>query len=174
METGVHVHVHATNLERKTLDTLTKSTPSHSHWHTLTPSLRETQKWVESLYHFLDDHRSLCEAHTVDFFTLRHWEKVVPEGWREEVEREGLSVEEVVNPTAGGEDGMGGGLSHVHACTCTYICLNTIISVTCFLLPLSLLSHTSSLPPSLPPSNSRFSEEIPQHSKVSLTASGMG
>lgn len=107
METRVPL----TTPEKRILDVLTNSTPSHSPWHTLTPSLRETQEWVESLYCFLDDHRSLCEAHTVDFFTLSHWEKVVPERWREEVEREGLSVGEVVNPTAGGEDGMGDSVS---------------------------------------------------------------
>lgn len=34
------------------------------------------------LYRFLDAHRALFEAHSVDFFTEDHWNTAVPEEWR--------------------------------------------------------------------------------------------
>ena len=128
----------ATNANVATQDMRTKSplphsTPSpNSQWHTITPTLQETKEWVESLYEFIVTHRALCEAHTVDFFTQSHWESVICEGWRVEVEREGVSVEDIINPTAGAKEGM-------------FVCLLFVLSVS---LSLSL-SHSLSLPPFL-------------------------
>ena len=54
-------------------DTMAAGSPIHK-WHTVTPSYRETLQWIDSLYSFIDAHRELCNAHTVDFFTCKHWE----------------------------------------------------------------------------------------------------
>lgn len=37
---------------------------------------------VLELYGFLERHRALFDAHSVDFFTAGHWENVVPQEWQ--------------------------------------------------------------------------------------------
>ena len=42
----------------------------------------EVRERALKLYAFLDRHRSLFDAHSVDFFTADHWCTVVPAEWQ--------------------------------------------------------------------------------------------
>lgn len=45
-------------------------------------SSQELEGRVLKLYEFLEKHRALFSAHSVDFFVCDHWHAVVPAEWR--------------------------------------------------------------------------------------------
>ena len=49
---------------------------------------------VLELYGFLQRHRALLDAHSVDFFLCDHWQRVIPSEWRCVVRREQLPPDE--------------------------------------------------------------------------------
>ncbi len=44
--------------------------------------LEDIKKQTLKLYEFLDAHRALFSAHSVDFFLSDHWQRVIPADWR--------------------------------------------------------------------------------------------
>ena len=92
-------------------------------------SLEEIKVWIRDLYFFLNDHRDITSAHTVDFFTCNHWETIVKPSWREEL----LTVsydEQLVKPSTGGPPGIVFFIQHTYKMLYTHI---SIISI-CFTL----------------------------------------
>ena len=66
--------------------------------------LQQTQEWLDSLYKFIDSHWKLCDAHTVDFFSNQHWEHIVKDEWKPQLELlQDLST--LGFPKAGGNKG---------------------------------------------------------------------
>ena len=66
--------------------------------------LEKLKRWIHSLYLFLHSHREITSAHSVDFFTCNYWDSHIQPGWREELLS--ASVEQLVEPNAGGSPGM--------------------------------------------------------------------
>ncbi|XP_064398049.1 probable methyltransferase-like protein 25 isoform X3 [Halichondria panicea] len=64
------------------------------------PSADETLKKLKQLYSFIGRYRSICEAHSVDFYLHDNWSNCLPQSWRDEI----VSIDECwyVNPPSGG------------------------------------------------------------------------
>ncbi len=46
-------------------------------------TVEESRDWIRALLGFIDSHKELCNAHTVDFFTKEHWKVVVRDEWKD-------------------------------------------------------------------------------------------
>ncbi len=49
------------------------------------PSKEVSTQNLKTLYCFIEKHRAICEAHSVDFYLKDNWSKCLPQSWREEV-----------------------------------------------------------------------------------------
>ena len=59
--------------------------------------MEDVQVRLRELYAFINTHRAICDAHSVDYYLKNHWNTHMPEPWRTEV----LTMEtedEFVNP----------------------------------------------------------------------------
>ena len=49
------------------------------------PTKEELVHRLEELYEFVDKYRSICDAHSVDFYLNDNWNHCLPQKWREEI-----------------------------------------------------------------------------------------
>ena len=61
---------------------------------------------VLALYHFVNKHRHICNAHSVDFFVCNHWENAVSEVWGtlDKMPPDDLFLDPLASNTTGNKD----------------------------------------------------------------------
>ena len=67
--------------------------------------VEEIQAWTRDLYLFLNNHRDITSAHSVDFFTCNHWENIIKSSWREDLLTMSCD-EQLIKPSTGGPPGI--------------------------------------------------------------------
>ena len=49
------------------------------------PCMEEVQVRLRELYAFINAHRAICNAHSVDYYLKNHWDTHIPESWKAEI-----------------------------------------------------------------------------------------